>query len=186
MVAYRRRYYENKRLLFICKYIVDVIMVITAAYVLVSFIALRNTNVGNSMNPTLKDNDTVLINRFAYSITGPKRFDIIAFKVDGVNSSKIYIKRVIGLPGETVQIKDNKIFINGEEIKEDVVDTAILTAGLANSSLTLDKNEYFVLGDNRNNSEDSRFSSIGTVKSKNIIGKTWFILSPIKRLKFIS
>ncbi|SEF39347.1 MULTISPECIES: signal peptidase I [Lachnospira] len=186
MVAFRRRYHENKQLLFVCKYIVDIIMVIVAAYVLVSFIAYRDTNVGNSMNSILKDGDTVLVNRYAYSLASPKRYDVIAFSVDGVNSSKIYIKRVIGLPGETVLIKDGKVFINGEELEDDVVDTEILTAGLASTSITLDKDEYFVLGDNRNNSEDSRFSSIGTVKEDNIVGKVWFILSPVKRIKFVS
>lgn len=186
MVAFRRRYHENKQLLFVCKYIVDIIMVIVAAYVLVSFIAYRDTNVGNSMNSVLNDEDTVLINRYAYTLTSPDRYDIIAFNVEGVNSSKIYIKRVIGLPGETVLISDGKVYINGEELKDDVVDTEILTAGLASTSITLEKDEYFVLGDNRNNSEDSRFSSIGTVKADNILGKVWFILNPIKRIKFVS
>ena len=186
MVAFRRRYHENTRLLFVCKYIVDVIMVIVTAYVFVSFIALRQTNVGSSMNTVIKDGDTVLINKFAYTILSPKRYDVIAFSVDGVNSSKVYIKRVIGLPGETVQIKNGKIYINGEELTDDVVDTEILTAGLAENEITLESGEYFVLGDNRNNSADSRFSSIGIVKSDNIIGKAWFILSPFSNIKFIS
>ena len=153
MRFFQRRYQENTRLLNICKYIADVCIVIVLAYVLVTFICCRSTVVGNSMEETLSNDNTVLINRISYAFNGPKRFDCIAFEQDSVDSSKIYIKRVIGLPGETVQIKDGRV--------------------------------YFVLGDNRNNSEDSRFASVGMVKRSNIVGKVWMVIEPFSSFGFV-
>lgn len=110
MSSYYRRYQENTVLLNICKTIVDIVMVIVAAYVIVSFSCTRTTISGSSMEDTIKNEDTVLINRFAYVLDGPKRFDCIAFEPDAIGSSKLYVKRVIGLPGETVQIKEGHIY----------------------------------------------------------------------------
>ena len=152
MRFFQRRYQENTRLLNICKYIADVCIVIVLAYVLVTFICCRSTVVGNSMEETLSNDNTVLINRISYAFNGPKRFDCIAFEQDSVDSSKIYIKRVIGLPGETVQIKDGRVYINDSQL-DDFVDTSILTPGVAANPYKLADDEYFVLGDNRNNSD---------------------------------
>ena len=104
MRFFQRRYQENTTLLNICKYVADVCVVIVLAYVLVTFICCRSTVVGNSMEETLSNDNTVLINRISYAFNGPKRFDCIAFEQDSVDSSKIYIKRVVGLPGETVRM----------------------------------------------------------------------------------
>lgn len=185
MSSFRRRYQENTTLLYICKYVVDILMVIMTAYVLVSFMCTRTTIIGGSMEDTIKNEDTVLVNRFAYAVTSPKRFDCIAFEPDAIGSSKLYVKRVIGLPGETVQIKEGHIYINGNILEEDVNDTYIVTAGMAVNEIKLNEDEYFCLGDNRNNSEDSRFSSIGMVKKKHIIGKVWMVLSPFEDIRFI-
>ena len=116
---------------------------------------------------------------------GPKRYSIIAFHPNGVKTSKIYVKRVIGLPGETIQIHDGKVYINGSVLEDDVSKDDILTAGLAAGELTLGENEYFVLGDNRNNSEDSRFANVGVVKKDDIVGSVWFIVSPMKRMRLL-
>ena len=114
MISYHRRYQENTTLLNLLKYIFDILMVILTAYVLVSFSCTRTTILGGSMEPSINNDDTVLVNKFAYAIKGPKRFDCIAFEPDSIGSSKLYVKRVIGLPGETVQIKEGHIYINGE------------------------------------------------------------------------
>ena len=167
-----------------CKYIADVCVVIVLAYVLVTFICCRSTVVGNSMEETLSNDNTVLINRISYAFNGPKRFDCIAFEQDSVDSSKIYIKRVVGLPGETVQIKDGRVYINDVQL-DDYVDTTILTPGAAANPYKLAADEYFVLGDNRNNSEDSRFASVGMVKRKNVVGKVWMVIEPFDSFGFV-
>lgn len=185
MSSYYRRYQENTVLLNICKTIVDIVMVIVAAYVIVSFSCTRTTISGSSMEDTIKNEDTVLINRFAYVLDGPKRFDCIAFEPDAIGFSKLYVKRVIGLPGETVQIKEGHIYINGNLLENDINDTYIVTAGITANEIHLAEDEYFCLGDNRNNSEDSRFSSIGMVKKKHVIGKVWMVLQPFEDIRFV-
>ena len=173
MRFFQRRYQENTTLLNICKYVADVCVVIVLAYVLVTFICCRSTVVGNSMEETLSNDNTVLINRISY-----------AFEQDSVDSSKIYIKRVVGLPGETVQIKDGRVYINDVQL-DDYVDTTILTPGVAANPYKLADDEYFVLGDNRNNSEDSRFASVGMVKRKNVVGKVWMVIEPFDSFGFV-
>ena len=182
---FQRRYQENTRLQSVCKMIVNIIMVIVSAYVIVTFMCDRTIISGGSMQPVIENEDTVLINRFAYSFTKPKRYSVAAFKLPGSNSSKVYVKRVIGLPGEKIQIKDGHVYINGEQLKDDVYTDTIRTAGLAANEITLGKDEYFLLGDNRNNSEDSRFAGVGIVKEKNITGSVWAIVGPVKRLGFV-
>ena len=114
---FQRRYQENTRLQSVCKMIVNIIMVIMSAYVIVTFMCDRTIISGGSMQPVIENEDTVLINRFAYSFTKPKRYSVAAFKLPGSNSSKVYVKRVIGLPGEKIQIKDGHVYINGEQIQ---------------------------------------------------------------------
>lgn len=162
------------------KLAVDIIMIICFAYLLITFF-FSNMNVsGHSMNDTLKDGDLVLLNKVAYNIKSPERYDLIAFKPEIATVSEYSIKRVIGLPGETVQIIDGKVYIDGHILKDDVIKTEIYNAGLATDPIKLDYNEYFVLGDNRNNSDDSRFSNVGLVKRSSIIGKPWFVVFPFK------
>lgn len=185
MISFQRRYQENKKLLTVCKWITDILIVILLAYTLTTFLSERVVAAGNSMQPVIENEDTVLINRLAYSFHGPDRYSIVAFQIKGVESSKVYIKRVIGLPGETIRIYDGKVYINGQILQDDVSQDDILTAGLASEELTLGEKEYFVLGDNRNNSEDSRFANVGIVNEEDIIGSVWFILKPVKRMKMI-
>lgn len=185
MISFQRRYQENTKLLTVCKWIADLLIVILLAYTLTLFLCDRTTISGNSMQPAIENEDTVLLNRIANSFHGPKRYSIIAFHPNGVKTSKIYVKRVIGLPGETIQIHDGKVYINGSVLEDDVSEDDILTAGLAAGELTLGENEYFVLGDNRNNSEDSRFANVGVVKKDDIVGSVWFIASPMKRMRLL-
>lgn len=181
----RNRYKEYPKVLFWVKFMADVVVAICLGIVLVQFILGKLSISGNSMAPTLVNDDVVFVNHFAYSFGSPDRFDVVAFNVTGSDSSKVYVKRVIGLPGEKIKIADGIIYINGEPLKNDVSNEIIITAGLASNEIELAEDEYFVLGDNRNNSEDSRFANIGNVKKGNIIGKPWLIIGPFSRLGFI-
>lgn len=152
--------------------------VIFLAYFIIYY-ALEKTNmIGVSMETTLNTNDSIIINKFSYRFTTPKRFDVIVFKQSGGEHSYYNIKRIIGLPGETLQIKDGNIYINGEIIQDIVNVEPMANYGLAEEEILLEENEYFVLGDNRNNSEDSRFASIGNIRRNEIIGKAFLRLSP--------
>ena len=109
----------------------------------------------------------------------------MVFLPNGNEKSHYYVKRVIGVPGDTVQILDGAVYVNGELFEEAVETAAILDAELAAEEIELAEDEYFVLGDNRNNSEDSRYANIGNVKKEYIIGKAWFIVSPFKDFGFL-
>lgn len=163
----------------------QIVVVIMFAYVLVYFFGQTRTNVGQSMEPTLSGGDTVLLNDLSYRLRGPSRGDVIAFRPGGTSSSHTYIKRVVGLPGETIQIKEGMIYINDQVYLEQKDFPAIEEAGLAEEPITLGTSEYFVLGDNRNNSEDSRYADIGCVEEKDIEGKVWFVISPKEHFGFV-
>ena len=159
-------------------WIFEILVVVLAAFVLVLFFGQIRTNTGQSMEVTLSDGDHVLIDTLSYRIGSPKRNDIIAFKPNGSDTSHIYIKRVIGLPGETIQIRDGMIYINGKVYLEKTDSPAITNPGLASEEIKLGVTEYFVLGDNRNNSEDSRYADVGLVDADYIEGRVWLRILP--------
>ncbi len=144
------------------------------ASVLVFSVGMRTRVIGVSMEPGLYNGQEILINHFLYKIVSPKRGDVIVFLPNGNQNTHYYVKRVVGLPGETVQIKDERLYINGVLAEEDEVYDKMADAGIAENEILLGIDEYFVLGDNRNNSEDSRSGNIGPVKRENITGKAWF------------
>lgn len=121
----------------------------------------------------------MIVNKLEYYFKSPKRNDVIVYKQSNKEHSYFEIKRVIGLPGETVKIKNGIIYINDEAIKEKVKTDITNNSGLAEEGVKLDDNEYFVLGDNRNDSEDSRFASIGNVLKNEILGKAVAIEKPL-------
>ena len=137
------------------------------------------------MKPVLQNGDVVLVNRIVYNATTPKRGDIIVFKPKGNENAHYYIKRIVGLPGETVEIIENSVYINGEKLVEDYKTTDIDNVGIVSEKIKLGSDEYFVLGDDRENSEDSRSADVGNVKRSYIYGKAWFIVSPGKDFGFI-
>lgn len=146
------------------------------AFAITYFVGMRTSVIGDSMEPALYNGQEILINRFLYKLSSPKRGDVVVFLPNGNQKTHYYVKRVIALPGETVQIIDGKVYINGELLEEDENFDKIADAGIAVNELVLADNEYFVLGDNRNSSEDSRSGNIGAVEGNNIIGKAWFRL----------
>ena len=137
------------------------------------------------MNPELSNGDIVLVNTLVYNAKNPARGDVIVFKPQGDKTVHSYMKRVIGLPGETVEIKEGILYINGKELQEDYKTTAIKEAGLASEKIKLKKQEYFVLGDNRLSSIDSRSLEVGNVKKTEIEGQAWFVASPMKHFGFV-
>lgn len=173
---------ETNMLRQVIKWIVDIIVVISLAWFAVYGFGTQVRIVGQSMMPELKEEDVVLMNRLVYDFGDPDRFDVVVFDREDRKSN---VKRVIGLPGETVQIKSGYLYIDGVRLEaEDNLDQVAL-AGLAENPVTLGEDEYFLLGDNRDGSEDSRFANIGNVKRKQIQGKIWLRLMPLIDLELI-
>ncbi len=162
-------------------WVVEIIIVLLIAFVVVYCAGMKVTVVGNSMESTVSDGSQILVNRFIYSIKSPKAGDVVVFLPNGNEKSHYYVKRVIGVPGDKVQIKNGLLYVNGELY--DVEDTeTIKNAGVAEDEITVGEDEYFVLGDNRNSSEDSRYANIGNVKKDDIKGKAWYIIRPFKKM----
>ena len=148
-----------------------IVLTITASYFITTNVFVKTAVAGVSMEPTLMEGQVVIVNKIEYYLKSPKRNDVIVYKQSNREHSYYEIKRVIGLPGEKVKIKNGIIYINDEALKEKVKTETIENAGLAEEGIKLDDNEYFVLGDNRNDSEDSRFASVGNVLKNEILGK---------------
>lgn len=144
------------------------------AFVLVFSIGMRTSVIGDSMEPALHNGQEILMNRILYRISKPKRGDVVVFLPNGNQNSHFYVKRVVGLPGETVQIKEGNVYIDGVLLEENELFDEMADPGIAQNELLLAGDEFFVLGDNRNSSEDSRSGNIGAVKKDDIIGKAWF------------
>ena len=166
-------------------WMIEILLTVLLAFTFVYFIGLRTSVVGHSMAETLNGGDEILVNRFIYKVTDPKHNDIIVFLPNGNEKSHYYVKRVIAVPGDTVHIQNGTVYVNGEVFEEEVEVSSIEDAGLAAEEITLDSDEYFVLGDNRNNSEDSRYANIGNIKKEYIIGKAWFRVTPFSDFGFI-
>ena len=154
-------------------------IIVMCVCVVPKYVLQRTIVDGTSMMNTLKDGDNLLVEKVTYRFSEPKRFDVIVFHPHGRESNDYYIKRVIGLPGETIQIKGNTIYINGKAIKENYGKDPMTESGIAEEPLKLAKDEFFVLGDNREISDDSRYPDVGPVKKKNIAGRAILRISPL-------
>ena len=154
-------------------------VVIIICYCIITYVGQRTTVNGRSMESTLHDGDNLWIDKFTYHFKDPERFDIVVFPYE---DDVYYIKRIIGLPGERVQIlADGTIMINGKRLVESYGKEIILESGTAAEERTLAEDEYFVLGDNRNDSRDSRWADVGDISKDIIIGKAVFRLSPLSK-----
>ena len=151
--------------------------ILVVSYLVLHYVGQRTTVSGMSMYPALEDGDNLLVDKLTYRFRDPERFDIIVFPFR-FQEETYYIKRIIGLPGETVQIADGCVFIDGVRLADDL-DVEIENPGLAAVPLTLGEDEYFVLGDNRNDSSDSRDPAVGLVHRTDIIGRAVFRIWPL-------
>ena len=160
------------------KYIVVVVVVL----VLFIFVVGLQQVVGPSMNPTLKEGDIIIVNKLLYNIGKPDRNDIVVLMQD----EKYMVKRIVGLPGEYVEYKDDLVIVNGEKFKETFIDlNEVHTNNFSIKDLGYDvipEGKYLVLGDNRENSLDSR--DYGLVDESEIVGKAWMRIWPFKQVKF--
>ena len=157
--------------------IVGSMIVIFLAFVIVFSVGMKTSVVGDSMEPMLYNGQEILMNRVVYRLSSPKRGDVVVFLPNGNQNSHYYVKRVVALPGETIQIRDGDVYVDGVPLDEDESFDKIIDAGIAENELKLAADEFFVMGDNRNSSEDSRSGNIGAVKKDNIVGKAWFKLA---------
>lgn len=174
---------REKELKEVLGWIVYILIVICATYLIVTYIGQRTKVTGDSMLPTLYENDNLIVDKISYRFRDPKRFEIVVFPYRYAEET-YYIKRIIGLPGETVQIIDGFVYINGEMLEEsyglEVIDSN--RYGMAAEPIELGEDEYFVLGDNRNHSADSRESNVGILHKKEFIGRAWIRIWPLKRI----
>lgn len=164
--------------------IIYCIIVVAIMFCVIKFVGQRTIVIGDSMNPTLEDGENLITDKITYRFKDPKRFDIIVFP-QKANISKLLIKRIIGMPGETVEIKDGRVYINGYELNETYGNEVMNDGGLAADAITLGPDEYFVLGDNRNNSQDSRFASVGNIQRSDIIGRAWVRIWPLDKVTLL-
>ena len=160
------------------------LIVLCITYVVIHYVGQRTEVWGASMESTLNDGDNLIVDKITYRFRDPQRFDIIVFPFQ-YEENTYYIKRIIGLPGETVQIGlDGTIYIDGEALEENYGREVIKpeNVGIAIEPVVLEEDEYFVMGDNRNNSSDSRTEVVGNIHRDDIIGRAWMRIWPLSEI----
>lgn len=154
-------------------WIVGIVLSVFLAFVLTYFVGFRTNVIGISMEPGLTNGQGILVNRFSYKLFSPDAGDVIVFLPNGNQNAQFYIKRVVAVPGQTVLIEDGILYVDGKPFGDDATDL-IASAGIAENEIKLGNDEYFVMGDNFNSSEDSRSANIGPIHKSTIIGRAWF------------
>ena len=175
---------EGKLLHTITDWTVGVIAVVALAVFFVQMLGRQAQVVGHSMEPVLEAGDTVLVDRLSYHLFSVERFDVVLFQ-NPQSPQQNYMKRVIGLPGETVQIQNGSVYIDGVLLSGEGWARTYTVAGLAETPVYLGEDEYFLLGDNGDSSEDSRFAIVGNVHRDQILGKVWLRVSPFSQFGFL-
>ena len=173
---HRRKKISSDTMKEVGNYIFGIAMSVFIAFFLVYSFGIRTSVIGVSMENTLYNGQTVLVNQIAYLLFPPKVGDVIVFLPNGNINTHYYIKRVVATPGDTVEFKDGRLYVNGVMEENDAYDK-VADPGIAEEQILVGVDEFFVLGDNRNNSEDSRSGNIGMVKRNQIEGKAWFHFS---------
>lgn len=161
-----------------------IVLIIAFTWFVVTFVGQRTEVSGSSMETTLSDKDQLIVDKMTYRFRDPKRYDIVVFPYQ-YQDNTYYIKRIIGLPGETVQILSGMVYIDGMRLDEHYGNELMENPGIAEEPLTLGEDEYFVLGDNRNNSSDSRASDVGLIHRKDLIGRAWIRVWPLSQIGVI-
>lgn len=161
-----------------------IVLIIALTWIVVTFVGQRTEVSGSSMETTLSDKDRLIVDKMTYRFRDPKRYDIVVFPYQ-YQDNTYYIKRIIGLPGETVQILSGMVYIDGMRLDEHYGNEIMENPGIAEEPLTLGEDEYFVLGDNRNNSSDSRASDVGLIHRKDLIGRAWIRVWPLSQIGVI-
>lgn len=162
------------------------LIVLVITYLVIFFVGQKTVVVGPSMENTLYDGDNLIVDKISYRFHEPERYDIIVFPYE-YRKDTYYIKRVIGIPGDSVYIDGNgNIYLNDELLVEPYGKESIKDPGIASTTIHLGADEYFVLGDNRNDSLDSREASIGVVKKDEIVGRAWLRIYPFKSFGFVT
>ena len=162
-----------------------ILIIIGLTYLIITFVGQRTRVSGSSMETTLSNGDNLIVDKLTYHFKEPKRYDIIVFPYK-YEENTYYIKRIIGLPGETVQVIDGYTYINGDQLAGDIYGAEVMeSAGIAAEPITLGEDEYFVLGDNRNHSSDSRDPSVGILKRKDLMGRAWIRIYPFDKMGVI-
>lgn len=165
-------------------WIVYIAIIIGLTWLIITFVGQRTRVSGHSMEATLHDGDNLIVDKLSYHFREPKRFEIIVFPYRHKENT-YYIKRIIGLPGETVQVKDGYVYINGEKLDENYGLEVMEDAGIAAEPIELGEDEYFVLGYNRNHSSDSRDPSVGILHRDELIGRAWVRIWPLDSIGVI-
>ena len=165
-------------------WIVYIAIIIGLTWLIITFVGQRTRVSGHSMEATLHDGDNLIVYKLSYHFREPNRFEIILFPYRHKENT-YYIKRIIGLPGETVQVKDGYVYINGEKLDENYGLEVMEDAGIAAEPIELGEDEYFVLGDNRNHSSDSRDPSVGILHRDELIGRAWVRIWPLDSIGVI-
>lgn len=170
----------------ILSYVIWIATVVLLSYLLIHYVAQRTDVNGTSMVPTLENGDQLIADKLSYRFHDPERFDIIIFPYQYADKT-YFIKRIIGLPGERVRIDENgTIYINGEVLEENYGAEVMEYAGLAAEEIQLGDDEYFVLGDNRNVSEDSRYPDVGNIRREDIIGRAFVRIYPFSKFGLLT
>ena len=166
-------------------WILYVFIIIAFTYLIITYVGQRTRVSGHSMESTLQDGDNLIVDKLSYQFRDPERFDIIVFPYK-YQEDTYYIKRIIGLPGETVQVIDGYVYINDKKLNESYGLEVMERPGIAEVPIQLKDDEYFVLGDNRNESSDSRDPSVGVLKREDLLGRAWIRIWPLNSIGVIS